>query len=288
MPYIRNKATGETVFVPDSGPSAIPVGPPNPKFPYEGPQAAASLGQTGASTANTQVNTRKTQQQIDHENALFDAQKKEADAKALLAQMQAQAAQAEAQSKNPLNPQALQGASADAMAKLQTIGRIRKNIGNAILPAVGFGAQTAAKIGGTNAHDVQADIGSLTAGGALSEVLKMSQATGKNPFSPMSNSDVELISRNTANLDQGQSPGNFNSNLKNYENAYTKAYAGSEGLRTLNSEIERLMPTIPPEKREAFRADALKRYNEHMSRGSGSHGGSQKSSRVIDFNDWNH
>lgn len=267
---------------------AQPQMPADPTFSMKGPQAAATLGQTGASTANTQATTARTRQQIDQDNALFDAQKKKAEAEALVAQMQAQAAQAEAQSKNPLNPQALQGASADAMSKLQTIDRIRRNIANAILPAVGFGAQTAAGLGGTKAHDVKADIESLKAGGALTEVLKMSQATGKNPFSPMSNSDVDLISRNTANLDQGQTPTNFNDNLKNYQSAYTKAYAGSEGLKTLNNEIARLLPTIPPEKREAFKADALRRYNERMGQTPTAQSTPRQSSGVIDFNDWNH
>lgn len=264
MGYIRNKRTGEVVFVPDA-PQSVPVGPQNPTYPLQAPKMQADIGNTQANTSHTNVSTQKTQQEIDQAAALFDAQKREADAKALLAHYQAQQAEAEAQQKNPLNPQSIQGLSADAMAKLQTIDRIRNSAGAAWLPAVGFGAETAAGIGGTKAHDVQADLGSLKAGGALSEVLKLSQATGRNPLSPMSNSDVELIARNTANLDQGQTPTNFNSNLNNYQGAYTRAYAGAEGLRTLNSEIERLMPTIPPEKREAFKQEALRQYNERVS-----------------------
>jgi hypothetical protein len=273
--------------------------PRDPTFDFKGPQAAAGVGQTVASTSNTQANTQRTRQQIEQANALFEAQKREAEAKAMIAQLQAQQTQAEVESKDPLNQQALQSVSSDAMSKLQTIDRIRNNIDDAWLPAVGFGAETAAQIGGTNARNVQADIGSLKAGGALSEVLKMSQATGKNPFTPMSNSDVELIARNTANLDQGQSPGNFNSNLGNYRNAYTKAYAGAEGLRTLKNEIEsqvekyqRENPGATPAQRQAFRAtieaQAPQIYNQKMSGGllRRPPRSAPRKSRVIDFNDW--
>lgn len=269
------------------GPATQPQMPVDPAFATKGPQAAANLTQTGAQTASTNASTARTNQQVQQSAALFDAQKREADAKAALAEMQAQQALAEVNSKDPLNPQALNSASADAMAKLQTIDRIRKNIKGAWLPAVGFGADTAASIGGTNAHDVKADIESLKAGGALSEVLKMSQATGKNPFTPMSNSDVELISRNTANLDQGQSSSNFDSNLQNYQKAYTKAYAGSVGLRTLNDEINRLLPTIPAPRRMAFRQDAIRRYNEKMAQPASPPSKAQpRSQNVIDFHDW--
>lgn len=253
--------------------------PADPTFSMKGPQAAASLGQTQASTA-------RTQQEVAQSAALFDAQKREADAKAALADLQARAAQTEADSKDPLNPQVLSSAAADAMAKLQTIDRIKKNVGTAWLPAVGFGAETAAGIGGTNAFDVKTDIDTLKSGGALSEVLKMTQATGKNPFTPMSNSDVQLIATNTGNLAQGQSRPNFNANLGNYQNAYTKAYAGAVGLKALNDEIRRLEPTIPAPRRMAFRKDALRRYNEKM---AAQNGGSQprtQASGVIDFDEW--
>lgn len=269
----------------------MPIGPAqsappvDPTFALKGPQAAATLGQTGAQTASTQVNTARTRQDIQQSAALFDAQKREADAKALLAEMQARAAQTEADSKDPLNPQALQGVAADAMSKLQTIDRIRGNVDTAILPAVGFGAPTAAGIGGTNAYDVRSDIDTLKSGGALTEVLKMTQATGKNPFTPMSNSDVQLISTNTGNLDQGQSRGNFDKNLGNYQGAYTRAYAGAVGLKTLRDEIERLLPTIPEPRRMAFRKDALRRYNENMAAKQMAPQRNRPANRVVDFKD---
>lgn len=260
--------------------------PADPTFGYKGPQAQASLGQTQASTASTQVNAQKTRQEIDQSAALFNAQKLEAEAKARLAELQAQQAQAEVDSKDPLNPQVLSSAAADAMSKLQTIDRIKKNVGSAWLPAIGFGAPTASGIGGTNAANVRTDIGTLKSGGALSEVLKMTQATGKNPFTPMSNSDVELIATNTGNLAQDQSPSNFNANLGNYQNAYTKAYAGAVGLKALNDEIRRLEPTIPASRRMAFRKDALRRYNERMAAQATPAQPQSRPSGVIDFNDW--
>lgn len=269
----------------DAAPRTIPVGPQNPEYPYKGPQAAAGLNQTQASTASTQVNTQRTQQQMQQDAALFDAQKREADAKAALAELQARAAQAEADSKDPLNAQVLSSAANDAMSKLRTIDRINSNIDTAWFPAVGLGADTAAGIAGTNAFDVKTDIDTLKSGGALSEVLKMTQATGKNPFTPMSNSDVQLIATNTGNLAQGQSRPNFSQNLGNYRDAYTRAYAGAVGLKTLNDEIRRLEPTIPAPRRMAFRKDALRRYNEKMAGQAAKPAPRQQQSRVIDFND---
>lgn len=60
MPYLRNKRTGETVFVPDQtgAPQAVPVGPQNPTYPLEAPKMGADIANTQAGTARTQVQTR--------------------------------------------------------------------------------------------------------------------------------------------------------------------------------------------------------------------------------------
>lgn len=54
MPYVRNKVTGETRWVPDAQP------PRDPTFDYKGPQAGADLSKTVAGTANTNANTNRT------------------------------------------------------------------------------------------------------------------------------------------------------------------------------------------------------------------------------------
>lgn len=55
MPYLRNKRTGEQIWVPD-GPQA----PADPEFQYKGPAAAAGVGKTIADTTKTGVETKKT------------------------------------------------------------------------------------------------------------------------------------------------------------------------------------------------------------------------------------
>lgn len=248
-----------------SGVQGVPIGMQDPTLDLKRPQAQAGIQAQQSNMQNDVVSRARMQQQMQQEAALFDERQRAMAAEAALKQMQAKQAQTETQTRDPLNPTALGRMSADAMAKLQTIDRIKRNADSGLLPTIGFGAETVAGIGGTPAKDVATDLGNLKAGGALAEVLKMSQDTGRNPFTPMSNSDVELISRNIANLDQGQSRENFDANLKNYQDAYTRAYAGAEGLKTLNAEIARLLPSIPPAKREQFKAEALRRYNQKMS-----------------------
>ena len=261
MPTLRNKRTGETIFVPDqpSAPQGFPIGLQDPTMPYKAPGAVADINQSQASTA-------RTNQQISQEGGLFDARKRQAEAEARLKEMQVAQAEAEARAKDPFNPAVMATVEADARRKLETIARIKQNIGGSWLPAVGTGAQTLAGIGGTGAANVAADTDTLRSGSALSEVLKMTMATGKNPFTPMSNSDVSLIANNTGNLSQTQDRENFMANLGNYENAYKRALAGAVGKRTLDSEIERLLPSIPENRREFFRQQAAKNYEERMSK----------------------
>lgn len=240
-------------------PTAIPL----PRSPSAVARDNASIGQAQASTA-------RTNQQIAQDGAMFAPQQQAAAAQAELARIKAVDARKEQEAKNPLNPQQLEAVQSDAMEKLEAISRIGKNHMESWLPTIGTGAETTRDwIGSSGAADIAADIESLKAGGALGDIMKMTQQTGKNPFTPMSNSDVEIIARNKGNLTQKQSPKNFFSNLKNYQDAYTRAYAGSVGMQTLNNEIERMLPTIKPEKRDFFRQRALQEYEQRMSRSRG-------------------
>lgn len=166
------------------------------------------------------------------------------------------AAAREAEAKNPFNREQLSSSASDAYSKLQAIQRIEDEYKNSTLPVVGFGAETLANIGGTGAASVETDINALKAGGALTEVLKMTQATGKNPFTPMSNSDVELISQNIGNLSQKPKPSTFFANLDNYKRAYQKAYVGATGMRELIDQMDRL--GLSPEQRNR----AISIYNQ--------------------------
>jgi hypothetical protein len=261
-------------------PQSIPIGPQDPAAQYRGQAAATGIAAQQSNMQNDAVNRTRTQQQIGQDAAMFPAQQQAAQAQAELAKLKAEQARAEAATKDPFNAGQLQAAEADALSKIQTIDRIRDTYNNSYLPSIGLGAEFVRDhFGGTAAADINADIGTLKAGGALSEVLKMTQETGKTPFTPMSNSDVDLIARNKGNLDQAQSPKNFFSNLKGYQDGYVRAYAGAVGKRTLDEEIQRRMPNIPADKREAFRALALRKYEQTMGRKSGLIGSSSRAKR---------
>lgn len=246
-----------------SGAQGVPIGMQDPTLDLKRPQAQVGIQAQQSNMQNDAVSRARMQQQMQQEAALFNERQKAMRAEAALKELQAKAAQAESASKDPLNMAQIRAAEADAMSKLQTIDRINKNVNDGWFP-VGLGSETMASYGGTAAANVAADVDSLKAGGALSEILKMTQATGKNPFTPMSNSDVEVIARNIGNLSQKQDQQNFGANLGNYKRAYVNAYAGAVGSRTLKQEIERLLPSIPPNKREQFRADAMRRYEQNV------------------------
>lgn len=64
MPYIRNKRTGETIFVPDeqpqSAPTGVPIGPQDPTMGLKMPQAKATIDKTNADISNTNAGTNRT------------------------------------------------------------------------------------------------------------------------------------------------------------------------------------------------------------------------------------
>ncbi|HKR17662.1 hypothetical protein [Rhizorhapis sp.] len=165
-----------------------------------------------------------------------------------------------------MTPDKLESVRRDAVNKIITARMLKDRSQNEWF-ATGFLAPTMSQWGGTNARGVQAGADTLKAGGALAEVLKLTAANGgKNPFQPMSNSDVELISRNTANLDIGQPDKDFQNAVQQYENAYHNAFIGAGGNE---GELERYVSKkIGAKKRGMFGGHAV-----------------PQSGGVIDFND---
>ena len=96
--------------------------------------------------------------------------------------------------------------------------------------ATGFLAPTMSNFGGTPAKTVQARTQTLKAGGSLKDIIAMSQANGgKNPLTPMSNSDVELIASGRGNLDIGQNDSAFQDEAAKYEDAYARGFQAAGG-----------------------------------------------------------
>jgi hypothetical protein len=183
------------------------------------------------------VGISKTRQEMANSAAVQPFNRRKAAAEAALAEETLRKARAVPK---PMSPEERRSLAYDAVNKINTIRDIRRRLNSGILPDVGFGAKMLSGIGGTDAANVAADVQNLQSGAALSEVLKMSQATGRNPFTPMSNSDVDLISRNIANLDQGQTRDNFLRNLDVYEKHFADQYLRAGGRR------ETLYPSAKP------------------------------------------
>lgn len=106
MPYLRNKRTGETVFVPDGPQQALPANP----LKVQGAQADIT---------GRQVSTAKTQQEIAQSAAMFGAEKQ-------LKEAQAAKAQAEAQQSSGLDKQKLANIRA-AQAQIDRLGQLYRS-----------------------------------------------------------------------------------------------------------------------------------------------------------------
>lgn len=79
MPWIRNKQTGEMVFVEDApaAPTSIPIGPRNPAAPYQGPQASANVDKTYADIDSTRTGIARTNQQMQDDQARLSLQQQQ-------------------------------------------------------------------------------------------------------------------------------------------------------------------------------------------------------------------
>jgi hypothetical protein len=181
-------------------------------LPYAAPKAAAEVRQTTAQTNKTVAETP-----LDIEN------KRLANAKLKLELRQAQGG---------LTPQAMSGIRHDAATKINEIRRLRGRIESMAMPNVtgaGLGAWLS-HIPGTPARGIADSLKQIGSAGALSTALQMAKNNGgKNPLTPMSNSDIDMISSITAALDQGQGYGDLRHQLDNAETAFGHAYIGAGG-----------------------------------------------------------
>lgn len=106
--------------------------------------------------------------------------------------------------------------------------------------ATGFGAETAAGLGGwTTAGSVQKDVSTLSAAGALQNIMELTEKLGKNPLTPISNTDFKALGDSIANLDIGQPDEQFQRNVTTIEDMYKRAYEGAGG-KSLEEDLKAL------------------------------------------------
>lgn len=225
----------ENRFAKYARPGVVASAPPMPKAPIgfrpgPNPTVAPGVVQGQAQIAGAEAAARGA---VEREIAAFKTQQD------LVKLQEELRLKREADKPQPLSPEAMQSARLDAMDKIALARRLRSKSSNDWF-ATGFLANTMSNFGGTPATTVKAGAGTLRSGGAIANILKATQANGgKNPFTPMSNSDVDLIANNTANLDIGQQDSDFQQAVGLYEDAYRNAYIGAGGdPNKLDAEIE--------------------------------------------------
>lgn len=117
----------------------------------------------------------------------------------------------------------------EALTKLKLIKSLGERSRNGWF-ATGFGATTAGSIPGTTAYDVKNDTATVSNSGALQRIMEMAKTNGgKNPLTPLSNSDFQALSQSVSNLDPAQSDEQYQRNLGVYKDIFTRAYIAAGG-----------------------------------------------------------
>lgn len=94
----------------------------------------------------------------------------------------------------------------------------------------GFGASLAGLAGGSPAYDVGRDTETLKNAGALTRIMEMAATNGgKNPLTPLSNSDFQALASSLSNLDTSQSDEQYQANVQRVIDLYERAYKGAGG-----------------------------------------------------------
>jgi hypothetical protein len=120
---------------------------------------------------------------------------------------------------------AAEGAIQQSNIVLDQIDRLKSLVDNAspINPVTGFGAETAAGIGGTNAADARAIIDTVEANIAFDALAAMREASPTGgALGAISERELTLLGATLSSLSQRQSPERFRASLAQLEAIYTR------------------------------------------------------------------
>lgn len=107
----------------------------------------------------------------------------------------------------------------------------------------GFGSGIAGSIRGTNAYDLAQDTETIKNAGGLQRILEMSKANGgKNPLTPLSNTDFQALVNSLTNLDPGQSDEQYQKNLQVVEDLYSRLYEQAGGTDLAEALVDDVAP----------------------------------------------
>lgn len=308
MPYLKNKMTGEVVFVPD-GPARPPM---NPEMPFKAPQAQANVNQTQATTGKTIVDTRKTDQDIKHADALFNPDLRKKTAEAALAELQLERAKQPGANLPPEQRLALQSRQT-AISNLESVvndieEQYKQNFKGTMPWENGRWAGALSEVvpGSvlgipTNPTNQKFDSTSLRAGPFIQSILglggKDADAAAEYerkvmPFIPKANEGDETTESKLKMLREfiNTQKGATNQSLGAPAFNVTPQQA-NKAIQDARVDLNRQIAGLPP----AARQDAVRRFNadpriQELRRlggvGSARKPAPQRRSRVIDFNEW--
>lgn len=224
---ILEKQPDGTIIEVGRQPSQAPMQGAIPLGPRDNTKGnAAALNQS-------EFDYRRQKDEIDRaDRAAKDERDRKDQADALEAKMQAdgfvRGPDGRWMQKPPISAEDRAAVAADARKKLELIDSLEARSRDNYF-TTGFGQPVASRIPGTSAYDVKADIGTVGSSGAINRVMELAKANGgKNPLTPLSNADMQMLGQSVSNLDPGQSDANFQKNLGSYRDIYTRALAAVE------------------------------------------------------------
>lgn len=123
----------------------------------------------------------------------------------------------------------LEAVRAEAIDKIRLAKSLQKRSRDGWF-TTGFGSGVMGSMNGTSAYDLSQDTETLKNAGALTRIMEMAKANGgKNPLTPLSNSDFQALSSSLSNLEPGQSDEQYQRNVQRVIDLYTRAYQGAGG-----------------------------------------------------------
>lgn len=173
------------------------------------------------------IQARRANQQYQQDAATWEATKLKAEADARKAV--ADAAKAERENGGKKAPDELAAVRAEAIDKIKLARSLQQRSRDGWF-TTGFGAGIAGRIGGTPAYDLAQDTETLKNAGALTRIMEMARESGgKNPLTPLSNSDFRALASSLSNLETGQSDDQYQRNVQRVIDLYERAYKGAGG-----------------------------------------------------------
>lgn len=213
--------------VTQASPRMVPI---TPADPIEQGRYDLQLRKEGREAALAPLEARKTAADVarvenDNANADLSRRKLMADA----AKAEAEAIKAARENGGQKNPDELAAVRAEAIDKIKLARSLQQRSRDGWF-TTGFGSSIARQVGGTGAYDLAKDTDTLRNAGALTRIMEMAkQNGGKNPLTPLSNSDFEALANSLSNIDPSQSDEQYQANVQRIIDLYQRAYQGAGG-----------------------------------------------------------